>query len=73
MHFGIKTDLEALGDWLPLLIPLLILYLVLVTVALRDLLKRDLSTENKWIWSLIIVFVSFFGPILYFSIGKRGR
>ncbi|RKN84526.1 PLD nuclease N-terminal domain-containing protein [Paenibacillus ginsengarvi] len=73
MHYGINTDIGALGDWLPLLIPLLVLYLLLVAVALWDLLKRDLTADHKWIWASIIVLVSFFGPILYFNIGKRGR
>jgi Flp pilus assembly protein protease CpaA len=58
---------------LPLLLPLLILQLILLFVALRDLLKRNLSNESKWLWIMIIVFVNLFGPILYFTIGRRGR
>ncbi|MGG0185738.1 PLD nuclease N-terminal domain-containing protein [Bacillus rhizoplanae] len=73
MHYGYEIGIEELWNWLPLLLPLLILQLILISVALWDLLKRDFSNEYKWLWVAIIVFVSIFGPILYFTVGRRGR
>ncbi|PEZ09330.1 transcriptional regulator [Bacillus sp. AFS018417] len=73
MHYGYEIGIEELGDWLPLLLPLLILQFILISVALWDLLKRDFSNEYKWLWVAIIVFVSIFGPILYFILGRRER
>jgi len=73
MHYGYTVGIEELWKWLPLLIPFLILHLILLVVALRDLLRRDLSTEYKLIWTAIIVFVSLFGPILYFILGRKER
>jgi Flp pilus assembly protein protease CpaA len=73
MQYGYEIGIDKLWDWLPLLLPLLILQLILLFVALRDLLKRNLSNESKWLWIMIIVFVNLFGPILYFTIGRRGR
>jgi len=73
MHFGYEIGIEELWNWLPLLLPFLILQLILFSVALWDLLKRDVSSENKWIWIAIIFLVNILGPILYFTIGRRGR
>ncbi|WP_440603363.1 PLD nuclease N-terminal domain-containing protein [Bacillus sp. GB_SG_008] len=73
MHYGYEIGIEELWNWLPLLLPLLILQFILISVALWDLLKRDFSNEYKWLWVAIIVFVSIFGPILYFTVGRRGR
>jgi len=73
MNYGYEIRIEELWDWLPLLLPLLILQLILISAALWDLLKRDLSNEYKWLWVAIIVFVSIFGPILYFTVGRRRR
>ncbi|MCP1122805.1 PLD nuclease N-terminal domain-containing protein [Bacillus sp. 3103sda1] len=73
MHYGYEIGIEELWNWLPLLLPLLILQVILISVALWDLLKRDHSNEYKWLWAAIIVFVSIFGPILYFTVGRRER
>ncbi|MGG0238212.1 PLD nuclease N-terminal domain-containing protein [Bacillus rhizoplanae] len=73
MHYGYEIGIEELWNWLPLLLPLLILQVILISVALWDLLKRDFSNEYKWLWVAIIVFISIFGPILYFTVGRRER
>ncbi|MFE6074133.1 PLD nuclease N-terminal domain-containing protein [Paenibacillus sp. NPDC057886] len=73
MHYGYHVGIENIREWLPVLLPLLIIQLILISVALWDLFKGTQSKENKWIWSMIIIFVSLFGPVLYFVIGKRDR
>ncbi|GGD84711.1 PLD nuclease N-terminal domain-containing protein [Paenibacillus nasutitermitis] len=73
MHIGYNIGFNELKDWLPLLLPLLILQLILIAVAMRDLLRSNHSKETKWIWAFVIVCVSLFGPVLYFVIGRRGQ
>ncbi len=62
------TDIRTL---LPLLAPILILQLVLIGAALWDLARRPATRGPKWVWVLIILFVSTIGPILYFVLGRE--
>lgn len=54
-----------------LLAPLIIIQFILVVVALVDLFKGRKTLGPKWMWILIIVFVTTLGPILYFVIGRK--
>ena len=58
---------------LGLILPLIILQLVLLIAALVDLTRNDrrVRGDNKLIWALIIIFISLFGPLLYFLIGRE--
>ena len=61
--------LEQLQQYIPLLVPILLIQLGLVLFALIDLIRRPQTRGPKWLWALII-FVSFVGPILYLVIGR---
>ena len=63
----------TLGELLPLLIPLIVLELALLAVALYDLTRpeRRVKGGNKLVWGLVIVFVEFFGPLIYFLFGRE--
>jgi hypothetical protein len=63
--------MEQIREILPFLIPIAILQLVLVVAALVDLLRRERTRGPKWVWLLIIVFVNFIGPIVYFMLGRE--
>jgi len=53
---------------LPLLIPILLIQIILMTAALIDLKKRKrVRFNNKLIWVLIIVLINLLGPIIYFA------
>ena len=56
-----------------LLLPLILVQLVLVVVALRNLLRPDLAVRggSKAMWGAIIVFVGFLGPLLFFTVGRE--
>ncbi|MBT9166648.1 MAG: Negative regulatory protein YxlE [Chloroflexi bacterium] len=57
---------------LPLLIPLAVIQLALFGVALWDLIKRKRVTGgNKLVWGVVIVLISFIGPILYLIVGRK--
>lgn len=51
--------------------PLLILQAILAIAALVNCLKQEETTGPKWMWCIIIVCISIFGPILYFIIGQK--
>jgi len=51
--------------------PFLIIQTILIIVALIDWIKLEKTNGPKWIWLLIILFISTLGPILYFIFGRR--
>lgn len=64
-------ELNTLRQYLPLLIPILIIQLVLVVAALLDLSRRGATRGPKWVWVLVILFVNLIGPVVYFAIGRE--
>jgi hypothetical protein len=65
------TIMEVLKEYLPLLIPILIIQLALIIFALADLLRREQTRGPKWVWVLVILFVNLIGPIIYFLLGRE--
>jgi len=63
--------MERLTTLLYFLIPLALLQLALMIVALVDLIRRKRTKGPKWVWALAIVFVNFFGPIVYLLFGRE--
>jgi hypothetical protein len=66
-----SSVLDEILKYLPLLIPLLLIQLGLMVFAIIDLVRREKTRGPKWVWALVIVFVNFIGPILYFIIGRE--
>ena len=65
------SELETLREIFPLLIPILIIQLVLIVAALRDLMRRRTVRGEKWVWVIVIVFLNLLGPILYFTLARE--
>jgi hypothetical protein len=63
--------MEQIREMLPFLIPVILLQLALLVAALVDLARRERTRGPKWLWVLIILFVSLIGPILYFTLGRE--
>ena len=63
--------MEQIRSFLPYLVPILLLELVLIAVALIDLARRERTRGPKWLWAVIILFVSGIGPIVYFVLGRE--
>ena len=61
--------MELLG----LILPLAVIQIGLVIWALIDLTRPDrrVRGDQKVVWALIIIFISFFGPLLYFLVGRE--
>lgn len=63
--------MDELLKYLPILLPILLLQVGLMIFALLDLRKMGTPKHlDKKIWIIVIVFVSWFGPIAYFLIGR---
>jgi Phospholipase_D-nuclease N-terminal len=60
-------------DILGLILPLVMLQVGLLIWGLIDLMQpeRRVRGDNKAVWALIIVFISFFGPLIYFTVGRE--
>lgn len=58
---------------LALLLPIAVIELILLVVALVDLVRTEETNGPKWLWTLLILFISILGPILYFVIGRRSN
>ena len=64
-------DIELLMRYLPLLIPIVLLEMALMIAALLDLRKQPVTRGPKWAWVLVIVFINFIGPLLYFVLARK--
>jgi hypothetical protein len=55
-----------------LALPIVVIELVLIVIALRDLIRpeRRVRGESKLMWGLIIVFIGMLGPIVYLTLGR---
>ena len=62
--------MDAIKEYIPLLIPIVLIELVLVVIALTDLLRRDNIRGQKWAWALAILLIQIFGPIAYLVFGR---
>ena len=66
------NSFEDIQEFLPFLIPLIVLQVALTITALIMLIKQDqVQYLNKLVWAIIILVFSLIGPILYFVIEKR--
>lgn len=54
-----------------LLAPFIIIQFVLMIIALIDWLKTDSFNGSKGLWLVLIIFISYLGPIAYFIFGRR--
>jgi uncharacterized membrane protein YhaH (DUF805 family) len=63
--------LSKFQQYIPYLIPVLIILLVLMISALVDLIRREHTRGPKWVWVLVILFVNYIGPIIYFVAGRK--
>ncbi len=67
MTFAFISGIELLFVVLGLLAFLLPL------IALIDILRNEFTNSNKLIWILLVLFLPFLGPLLYFRIGLKQK
>ncbi|HAB62277.1 MAG TPA: hypothetical protein DCE48_16550 [Lachnospiraceae bacterium] len=67
----LSTGLEQLQEYLPLLLPLIIVELVLMITALVHVLRHNsYRFGNKVMWAIIVVVIQILGPVVYFVLGR---
>ncbi len=63
--------MDKIMEYLPFILPIIILELILMLAALIHLLKHpNYKFGNKIIWIVIVCGFQIVGPIIYFAIGK---
>lgn len=63
--------IDTFSEYLPVLLPLIMLQLILMITALVHILRHStVRRGNKLLWIIVIVCVNIIGPILYFLVGK---
>lgn len=63
--------MKELMEYLPFLIPVIVASLTLAITALIHVLRHpNYRFGNKAIWVVIVLFIQFIGPILYFTMGR---
>ncbi len=67
------TNFEALKEYLPLLLPLLVAEFALFVWALTHVLThKTYKHGNRVLWLIVVILMmNFVGPILYFIFGKE--
>jgi DMSO reductase anchor subunit len=69
---GVEMDeAKTISDYLPLLIPVVLLQLGLAIFCLVDLARRNKTRGPKWMWAIIIIFGELVGPLVYLLIGRE--
>lgn len=65
--------MENLTEYLPFLIPLVLVELGLFLYVLVHILKHDhYKTGNRTMWLIVVILlINFVGPILYLILGKE--
>jgi hypothetical protein len=63
--------MERITQWIPFLIPVVVIQLALMAFALVDLARRERTRGPKWVWALVIVFGELLGPIIYLLFGRE--
>jgi hypothetical protein len=66
-----EDALMEIWEMVPFLVPIILLELVLLVVALRDLIRRERTKGPKWAWALVVVVVNILGPIAYLLFGRE--
>lgn len=68
-----SIPMEQLQEYLPFLIPLIIMEAILLIVTLRHILTHEhYKRGSRTLWIMLtIVGMQFWGPVLYFLLGRE--
>lgn len=66
------NDFSRFIEYLPILIPILIVDIILKIIAFVHIFKQDrYRVGNRWLWIAIVLLISTFGSIIYFLLGRE--
>ncbi len=62
-----------LSEWVLIIAPLALIQIGLAVYALYDIYKRGGARPPlpTWVWVIIVAFGQFWGPLVYFFLGRR--
>ena len=64
-------ELNTLINYLPFLLPILLIEITLAITAVIHVVKHPTyKFGNKTIWIIVVLVVQIIGPILYFTVGR---
>jgi len=63
--------MEVIKQYIPFLIPVILIELGLMIFALTDLIRRERTKGPKWMWAILIVLVQIIGPVVYLLAGRE--
>ena len=67
---SLLTDILNSINW-AIVAPFFIIQFILIIVALFDWIRVKETNGPRWLWLIIILFVSTLGPILYFIFVRK--
>lgn len=66
-----NATLDLLKEYLPFVIPIVLLELgLMITALVHVLMHKKYRIGNRLLWVIIVVLLQIIGPILYFTIGR---
>lgn len=66
-----EKDLEILIEYLPFLVPLIIVQFALAIIAVIHVIKHpNYRFGNQVMWLIVVLFLQFVGPVIYFVFGR---
>ncbi|MHB9032016.1 MAG: PLD nuclease N-terminal domain-containing protein [Anaerolineae bacterium] len=69
---SLPPELNVVFQYLPYLVPILLIQWGLLLYALVDVIRRErVRYLPKWAWILIVAVVNIIGPLVYLLIGRE--
>ena len=63
--------MDTIIIYLPVLLPVIVIELTLAIFSFIHVLRHPhYKFGNKIIWSLVVLFIQFIGPVIYFIFGR---
>jgi apolipoprotein N-acyltransferase len=61
------VESQSFMEMLPLVGPVLLIWLIMLVAGLVDLVPRQRTHGPKWVWYLVVIL----GPVVYFLFGRE--
>jgi len=62
---------ETILEYIAILLPLLLIQIGLMIFCLVKIHREGVGNLNKLAWTLIVIFINMFGPIIFLIIGRK--
>lgn len=65
--------MDNISQYIPILLPLVIIQVIFQIVSLVDLFKRQKEEirGERVLWVFVIILLGILGPVLYFLLGRK--